>query len=99
MNNLQGRRARFTTIATFGLLAGLLPVAFAPAVAETPEERQACTHDAFRLCNDAIPDVGKVTACLARNRGSLSPLCRSAMSGGGGGTAHRTYRAKRYNRG
>jgi hypothetical protein len=98
MNNLQGRRVRFATIAAFGLLAALLPVAFGPAVAETPEERQACTHDAFRLCNDAIPDVGKVTACLARNRGSLSPLCRSAMSGGGG-TAHRAYRAKRYNRG
>jgi hypothetical protein len=95
MKNSSDGRVRFTTIATLGLLAGLLPAAFASARAETPEQRQACTHDAFRLCGDAMPDVARVTACLARNQAGLSPLCRSAMSGGGAATAHRVYhRAK-----
>lgn len=44
--------------------------------AYTPEQQQACTPDAFRLCGDAIPDVDRVTACMIRNRDQLSPPCR-----------------------
>ena len=46
------------------------------AQAYTPEQQQACTPDAFRLCGDAIPDVDRVTACMIRNRTQLSPPCR-----------------------
>ena len=46
------------------------------AQAYTPEQQQACTGDAFRLCGDAIPDVDRVTVCMIRNRSLLSPGCR-----------------------
>jgi hypothetical protein len=54
------------------------------------DARQACTPDAMRLCSEFIPDVAKVTACMASKRSQLSPACRTAM--GGGSRAHRTYR-------
>jgi len=44
--------------------------------AYTPEQQQACTGDAFRLCNSEIPDVDRVTACMVRNKSQLSPGCR-----------------------
>ena len=66
----------------FGLLAGLMPAYFGPAAAETAEARTACTHDAFRLCSDAMPDAERTKACLVKNRRDLSPLCRTAMPGG-----------------
>jgi hypothetical protein len=81
---------RFATIVMLGLLAGALPGYFRPAKAETA--RDACTHDAFRLCSDAIPDVARTKACLARHRSSLSPLCRAAFSGRS--THVRPYRAQ-----
>jgi hypothetical protein len=70
---------RLATIVMLGLLAGAMPGYFRPAKAQTA--RDACTHDAFRLCSDAIPDVARTKACLARHRSSLSPLCRAAFSG------------------
>jgi hypothetical protein len=45
--------------------------------AYTPEQEQACTGDAFRLCSAEIPDVDRVTACMVRNRSQLSPPCRA----------------------
>ena len=45
--------------------------------AYTPEQEQACTGDAFRLCSAEIPDVARVTACMARNKSQLSPPCRA----------------------
>jgi hypothetical protein len=57
----------------FALSASLLPSA---SHAYTPEQQQACSGDAFRLCSDAIPDVDRVTVCMIRNRSQLSPGCR-----------------------
>jgi hypothetical protein len=56
------------------LSASLLATA---AQAYTPEQQQACTGDAFRLCGDAIPIVDRVTVCMIRNRAQLSPGCRA----------------------
>jgi hypothetical protein len=86
MKNAQAGCVRFATLAALGLLAGAMPGNFRPAAAETA--REACTHDAFRLCSDAMPDVGRTKACLAKNRRSLSPLCRAAFSGGGAYARH-----------
>ncbi len=44
--------------------------------AYTPDQQQACTPDAFRLCGADIPDVDRITACMIRNRAQLSPACR-----------------------
>lgn len=51
----------------------ILPVA---GRAYTPEEEQACSGDAFRLCSAEIPDVDRVTVCMIRNKSQLSPGCR-----------------------
>jgi hypothetical protein len=54
--------------------ASMLPLA---ALAYTPEQQQACSGDAFRLCSSEIPDVDRITACMIRNKAQLSPECRA----------------------
>ena len=60
-----------------GLLLLLLPtvlgVSIGPAAGQgyTPEQEQACTGDAFRLCSAEIPDVGRVTACMVAEEGPV----------------------------
>ena len=64
----------------FGLLLAVaLSVWIGPAASQTytPEQEQACTGDAFRLCSSEIPDVGRVTACMVAKRSQLSPACRA----------------------
>jgi hypothetical protein len=70
---VQSRICRAGLILGIALSASLLP---GTAQAYTPEEQQACSPDAFRLCGDAIPDVDRVTACMIRKRSELSPGCR-----------------------
>lgn len=50
------------------------------AVAYTQEDADACTPDAFRLCQVAIPDPDRVTQCLADNKKDLSPACKIVFS-------------------
>ena len=47
--------------------------------AYTQEQQQMCTGDAMRLCGDAIPDVDRVTACMIRQRASLSDGCKAVF--------------------
>jgi hypothetical protein len=50
------------------------------ARAETPQERQACTDDAFQHCGEAIPDRDRVYHCLVRKVRLISPACRKVIS-------------------
>jgi hypothetical protein len=50
-------------------------VAPLPAIAYTQEDANACTPDAMRLCQDAIPDASRVALCLVQNKRQLSPAC------------------------
>jgi hypothetical protein len=50
--------------------------------AYTPEQQQACSNDAFRLCSAEIPDVDRITVCMVRNKSQLSPGCRIHFSPG-----------------
>ena len=78
------------------LLSGALLFRLDGAGAQgTPEEQQACTPDAMRLCNQFIPDVAKVTACMMAKRSQLSEACRVAMRGGGGRREEREVRHRR----
>ena len=43
----------------------------------TPEQRWACTEDAFKFCGNDIPDVPRITACMIKNIKQLSPVCRA----------------------
>jgi hypothetical protein len=45
--------------------------------AYTPEQQQACSGDAFRLCGSEIPDIERVTVCMIKNRSQLSAECRA----------------------
>jgi hypothetical protein len=59
------------------VIAAMTMAAIVPAEAYTPEQQQACTDDAFRVCGSEIPDVDRVTACMVRNKAQLSPPCRA----------------------
>ena len=50
------------------------------AIAYTQQDADACTPDAFRLCQNAIPDEGRVAQCLAENKRQLSPACKIVFS-------------------
>jgi hypothetical protein len=78
MNNIRAASVRFMAMVVLGGLTAAISGHVRPAAAET--SREACTHDAFRLCSDTIPDVERTKACLARNRSSLSPLCKAAFA-------------------
>jgi hypothetical protein len=49
--------------------------------AYTPEQEQACTSDAFRLCSSEIPNIDRVTACMVAKKSQLSPPCRAQFRG------------------
>jgi hypothetical protein len=60
------------------MLATALSVSMWPAASQayTPEQQQACSDDAFRLCNSDIPDIDRVTACMIGKKEQLTPGCR-----------------------
>jgi len=66
------------------LLGLALTFASSPAAAQqwSPEQRAACEPDAMRLCQQYIPDVDRVRACMAHYRRYLSPRCRALFEGG-----------------
>lgn len=74
----------FTSRAGKSCVLGLLLALFAGGAAlaqyqGTPSQRRACTPDVYRLCAGEIPNVRAITACLRRNKGSLSDACRAAF--------------------
>src|SRR5262249_6450365 len=66
--------------AAFGLA---LTFASLPAAAQqwTPKQRAACEPDAMRLCNQYIPDVQRVSACMPPHRRNSTPACRALYGG------------------
>jgi hypothetical protein len=82
------KNAEIRKVSSFRLTAGTaimglaLAVGFAPAPAAaqgTPQQQQACTPDVMRLCNQFVPDVAKISVCMAHNRTNLSQACRDAF--------------------
>ena len=71
---VRSRKFQLGLMLAIALTASIWPVA---SRAYTPEEQQACSGDAFRLCGPEIPDVDRVTACMVRNKAQLSPGCRA----------------------
>lgn len=62
--------------AAVGLVLGVLTHPGA-GLAYTPEEQQACTPDAMRLCGEFVPNVDAITACMIQKKAQLSPQCRA----------------------
>ena len=80
----------FSILRTLTLAGLLLGFAFAsPASAQ-----HVCQDDAFRLCNEFIPDRAKVASCLFKQKRQLSPGCRAEMGGGGKKTASKKGKGK-----
>jgi hypothetical protein len=76
------------TLGVAALLGLTLTFASLPAAAQqaqqpqgqwTPEQRAACEPDAMRLCNQYVPDVQRVTACMMHYRRYLSAACRKVF--------------------
>jgi hypothetical protein len=61
-------------------IVAALAISAGPALAQSQEDRVACTPDVMRLCQQAIPDRSLVIACLIRSRMHLSPGCSGAVN-------------------
>ena len=72
-------RSRVRRASTLGLLLALFAAGSANAQQGTPEQRRACTPDVYRLCAGEIPNARAITACLRRQKGSLSPACAAVF--------------------
>jgi hypothetical protein len=77
-----------TTLRTHTIRQAGLILAFAVSIATlsstssfafSAEAQQMCTGDAFKLCSSEIPNIAKITACMMKNRSSLSAGCRTVM--------------------
>ena len=67
----------FKTISSLAFYLAMLPAASHAFTQE--DQRRLCTGDVFRLCSSEIPDVGRITACMRRQRAGLSQGCRSVF--------------------
>ena len=62
-----------TSLAAAGLsLALAVLVQPGTSFAYTPDEQQACTPDAMRLCGEFVPNVDAITACMVQKKSQLS---------------------------
>ena len=43
----------------------------------TLEEVQACSGDAMRFCQDALPDIHKIETCMQAKKAQLSKGCQA----------------------
>ena len=62
-----------------GFLLAVVAGGSASAQQGTPEQRRACTPDVYRLCAGEIPNVRAITACLRRQKSSLSAACAAVF--------------------
>ncbi|WP_065753350.1 hypothetical protein [Bradyrhizobium paxllaeri] len=63
----------------FAIACAATALSAGPSLAFSSEAQQMCTGDAMRLCGHEVPNVPRITACMARNRAHVSPGCRAVM--------------------
>jgi hypothetical protein len=73
------RRWELASRANLALALTLATTGSALAALATPEQKKACTPDVYRLCAGEIPNVRAITACLRRQKASLSNACRAVF--------------------
>ena len=80
---------RTTTIRRIGLTLALVLAASTAATSSgfafSAEAQQMCTGDAFRLCAAEMPSIPRITACIRKNKSSLSSGCRAVLDKEDGG--------------
>ena len=62
------------------IIIAALACAAGPAFAQSQEDQAACTPDVMRLCQQDIPDGGRIIACLVRSKLQLSPTCAGVFT-------------------
>lgn len=67
----------FKIISSLAFCLAMLPAASHAFTQD--DQRRLCTGDVFRLCSSEIPDAARITACMRRQRASLSQGCRSVF--------------------
>jgi hypothetical protein len=67
------------TIRLLAFAVSIATLSSTSSFAFSAEAQQMCTGDAFRLCSSEIPNIPKITACMMKNRSSLSAGCRTVM--------------------
>ena len=63
----------------FAIACAATALSAGPSLAFSSEAQQMCTGDAMRLCGHEVPNIPRITACMARNRANVSPGCRAVM--------------------
>jgi hypothetical protein len=76
---LWGTTRRVELALLLGLVLALLATGSASAEPGTPDQKRACAPDVYRLCAGEIPNVRAITACLRRQKASLSDACRAVF--------------------
>jgi hypothetical protein len=84
---IEGYKSRLlqpALLAQLWMLTALLSAMATPASSSpgTPEQRNACTPDVFRLCSAFIPNADEITICLREKNAVLSDACRAALAAG-----------------
>jgi hypothetical protein len=74
ISSVSGKASRLF-LGVFVAASFVATAAFAQQTAE-----QACTSDVMRLCQEFVPDHGRIAACLSKHRKQVSAACRSVMS-------------------
>jgi hypothetical protein len=61
-------------------IVAALALGAGPAFAQSQEDQIACTPDVMRLCQQDIPDQGRIIDCLIRSKLQLSPACSGVFN-------------------
>ncbi|OAF06637.1 hypothetical protein AYJ54_19110 [Bradyrhizobium centrolobii] len=77
------RKLLLATIAMTALSGLSSAPARAQGHAGTPQEQNACSRDASRLCRKDLGNDNAVQACLQANRARLSKSCRKVFESHG----------------
>ncbi len=82
---------------TFLVLGALTAALMAkPALAfDQAAAQAACGNDVFALCQQAVPDQGRITVCLNAHRREVSPTCHQFMANTASEMRHSARRHKR----
>ncbi len=80
------------------MLCLVLPITLGSAISARAEASRAdaahaCTHDAFRVCSQFIPNETTTGACLRSHLSSLSSECRAVMVTSHKGRGHYRHRS------
>jgi len=60
-----------------------------PAAAQTSGQQSACKADAYKFCDQFIPDQIAIEHCLRGHMGALSAACKHEFGVESGGGKHR----------